>query len=341
MTKELKTIIETMPKVELHVHMEGAVQPTTLLTLAERHGILLPADTEEGIRKWYDFKDFDRFVEVYLKISECIRTPEDIETITREFLKEQKRQNVLYTEVTYTPYTHFQQKGLPFAEQLAALERGRRWGMEELGVECRFVFDIGRMIPPEEGLFTARWVLESSPESVAALGLGGPEEGFPPELFKESFDLIQGSPFGSVPHAGETVGPESVWGAIKALKAVRLGHGVRSWEDPALIEVIRKRGLVLEVCPSSNLCLKVYPDLEHHVLPRLVEAGLKVTINSDDPPMFNTCLNREYEVIADAYGYGPEDFRRFNLTAVEGALIGEEKKARLRKSINDFFDHLS
>lgn len=332
--------IEAMPKIELHVHLEGSVRPSTLIALSDRHGIRLPASTDEQLLEWYSFTSFDHFVEIYLKISECIRTPYDIEQIAWEFLQEQHRQNIIYTEVTYTPYTHFQQKGLTFREQFSALESARLRGIRELGVECRFVFDIARMVTPEEGVVTAKWVLESAPESVAALGLGGPEVGFPPESFIEAFSLIENSPFGSVPHAGETVGPKSVWGALRTLRASRIGHGVRAWEDPKLVEYIKENGIVLEVCPSSNVCIGVYPDIEHHVLPHLVDAGIKVTINSDDPPMFNTTLTDEYKLIADAFGYGLEEFHRFNRTAAEAALARSDKKRELLATIDHFYQPL-
>ena len=333
MNKELEIFIRTMPKIELHVHLEGSVNPETLLTLAKKNGISLPAASLEEIREWYVFKDFSKFVEVYLKISECIQTPDDLELITREFLKDRKEQNILYTEVTFTPYTHFTQKNMPFSDQLAALERARVWGLKALGVDCRFIMDINREVTPEEGEITARWLLKHQDSSIAALGLGGAEGLYPPERHHSAFALIKNSRIHSIPHAGEMAGPESVRGALDLLNAERLGHGVRSWEDPELVALLAEKEIVLEVCPTSNICLNVYDSLEKHVLPQLVKAGVKVTINSDDPPMFNTTLTEEYLKCADAFGFGKEDLFQFNMNAINGCFLPTMEK----KILNDQF----
>ena len=331
MNKHTEDFIRRMPKVELHVHLEGSVDPETLLVLADKNSISLPVSTLEEIRNWYVFTDFYKFVDVYLKISECIQTPEDIELIAWDFLKIRKTQNIIYTEFTFTPYTHYMQKKIPFKEQLDALERARLRGLNELGVDCRFIMDINRMLDSDEGLVTARWLLENPDSSIAALGLGGPEEGYPPERHKAAFDLIRGTRFHSIPHAGETAGPESVRGALDALRAERLGHGVRSWEDPLLIEYLVEKGICLEVCPTSNICLNVYDSMENHVLPRLVEAGVKVTVNSDDPPMFNTSLTGEYMTIAEKFGFDRDDFFRFNMNGVESCFLEPEEKESLKQ----------
>ncbi len=331
MIPDIQNFIKTMPKIELHVHLEGSVAPATLLALARKNSINLPAVTLDEIREWYVFKNFGKFIEVYRKISECIQSTDDLELITRNFLKNQKAQNIIYTEFTYTPFTHYRQKGLSFADQLTALEKGRKWGLSELDIDCRFIMDIDRMLESAEGQRTAQWLLENKNSSIVALGLGGAEEGFPPERHREAFSLIKETRFHSVPHAGEHGGPGSIWGAIKFLNAERLGHGVRSWEDPELIEYLVKKGITLEVCPTSNICLNVFDSMKNHVLPKLVDAGVKVTINSDDPPMFNANLTREYEVIARTFGYTDKEFLKFNLTAIENCFLGAEEKKELEK----------
>ncbi len=328
---DLKNFIEKMPKIELHVHLEGSVRPDTLLLLAEKNRIKLPASNLRELKDWYQFTDFDKFIEVYLKISECIRSTEDLELITMEFLKDQKRQNIIYTEVTYTPYTHYTQKGLPFSDQLSAFEKARKRGLNELGIDCRFIMDINREVEPEKGEITAGWLMEHQDSSIAALGLGGQEAAFPPKRHKGAFDIIRGSRYHSVPHAGEVAGPDSVYGALDLLKAERLGHGVRAFEDPDLVKRLVKEKITLEVCPSSNICLKVFPSMKEHILPKLAEAGLMVTINSDDPPMFNTSLTDEYLRIHEAFGFSERDFWRFNQTAIEAAFIEKAEKEKLKQ----------
>src|SRR5262249_37475911 len=301
----LESYIRAMPKVELHVHLEGSIQPTTLLELARRNGVPLPAITVDGLREWYRFTSFNHFIDVYTLISRCIRTAEDIELIAREFLEGQAAQHVVYSEVTYTAFTHYQTRGIPFEAQLAAINCARAWAAAELGVGMNLVIDISRSsrMTQEEVLMQADWVIESVGNGVVALGLGGPEVGYPPEAFAEAFTRAREAGVPGVPHAGETVGPASIWGAVRALHAARIGHGVRCLEDPALVEELRSRQIPLEVCPSSNVCLGVAPSLEQHPLPRLVAEGLYVTVNSDDPPMFNTSLNAEYLALQHVFGF--------------------------------------
>jgi adenosine deaminase len=336
----LETYIQAMPKAELHVHLEGAIQPETLLALARRNGVVLPADTVDGLRAWYTFTDFAHFIEIYLAVSACIRSPDDIELIAREFLGGQAAQNIRYSEVTYTAFTHYHFKGLPFHDQLAALNRARTWAERELGVAMGLVIDIPRSISAEDGLLVADWAIEGMGDGVIALGLGGPEIGNPPEKFAAAFERAHAAGLPSVPHAGETVGPESIWGALRALGAVRIGHGVRCIEDPALVAELRDRGIPLEVCPTSNICLGVAPSVAAHPLPRLIDAGLYVTLNSDDPPMFNTSLTDEYLATAQAYGWGASELERLDFNAVRAALLPEAERAALEARFTAEFARL-
>lgn len=336
----LDDFVRAMPKVELHVHLEGATQPTTLLELAKRNHVTLPADTMEGIQRWYTFTDFAHFVDIYVKISECMRTPDDIELLAREFLAGQAAQNIRHTEATYTPYTHYKQKGLPFEEQLAAINRARAWAETELGVTMGLVIDISRDVMPEKGLITAEWAIEHLGNGVIALGLGGPEIGNPPEKQATAFERATAAGVPSVPHAGEHDGPASIWGALRTLNPVRIGHGVRCLEDPALVDELRARQIPLEVCPTSNLCLGVFPSLEQHALPRLLDEGLYVTINSDDPPMFNTTLTDEYLAIAHTFGYDADDMERFVMNAVRVTLLPDDVKAGMETDFKQEFARL-
>lgn len=336
----LATFIQAMPKVELHVHLEGSIRPETLLTLARRHEVDLPAKTVEGLRAWYTFTDFPHFIEVYLAVSACLRTPDDIELIAREFLAGQAAQNIRYSEVTYTPYTHYLFRKLPFQEQLAALHSARAWAEAEVGVTMGLVLDIPRSISAQEGLLTAEWAIGAMGDGVVALGLGGPEVDNPPEKFKESFDRAHAAGLPSVPHAGETVGPESIWGALRALHAVRIGHGVRCLEDPALVAELRERQIPLEVSPTSNVCLKVFPTLAAHALPRLLEEGLYVTLNSDDPPMFNTTLSEEYLQVANTFYLGRETLEQLTLNAVRASLLPTDARSELEQQFLGEFTRL-
>ena len=290
----LADFIRRMPKTELHVHLEGAVQPTTLLALAEKNGIALPVRSEAEIRDWYRFTDFAHFIDIYSAISSCIHTPADLEWVAREFLRGQAAQNIVYSEVIFTPYTHYLQKQMAFEDQLAAIQRAVMWARDEFAIDMGIVVDIDRHTTPEQGVTVADWAIGSMHDGVIALGLGGPEVGHPPQKHQPAFDRAFAARLPALPHAGETEGPASIWGALDTLHPRRILHGVRCIEDAALVERLRDLQIPLDVCPISNICLGVFPSLEQHPLPKLLDAGLFVTINSDDPPMF-----KEYKLLQD------------------------------------------
>jgi adenosine deaminase len=336
----LASYIEAMPKVELHVHLEGAIRPETLLTLAHRHHRPLPADTVTGLQQWYTFTSFDHFIEIYKVISSCLCTVEDIELTTREFLAGQAAQNIRHTEATYTGYTQYRVNGLPFAEQLAAINRARAWAAESLNVSMTLTVDISREVPAEEGLRVADWAISGLGNGVTGFGLGGPEVGHPPEKFQAAFDRARAAGLASLPHAGETVGPASIWGALRALRAERIGHGVRCLEDPDLVRELRARQIPLEVCPTSNVCLHVAPSLAQHPLPQLLAEGLYVTLNSDDPPLFNTTLTEEYQRAAQAFALGPETLEQLSLNALRASRRPEADRGALEQQFLTQFAQL-
>lgn len=328
---DLHAYIGAMPKVELHVHLEGSIRPATLLTLARRNGVALPADDLEGLRDFYRFTDFQHFLRVYFTITSCLQTPEDFELVAYEFGADMARQNVRYAEVTFTPHTNVTNTGLPFDEILAALDVGRARAAGDFGVQMAWVLDIVRGMP-ETQREVAGWAAAAQDRGVVALGLGGPEQGNPPQDYARAFALAREAGLHSVPHAGELAGPESVWGALQALGAERLGHGVRCIEDPALVAYLREQQVPLEVCPTSNLCLGVYPSYADHPLRRLWDLGLYVTVNSDDPPMFNTDLVREYRALVDHMGFTVEELERLSLAALGASFLPAGRKEKMDRA---------
>ncbi|MEJ2748898.1 MAG: adenosine deaminase [Anaerolineae bacterium] len=338
----LDQFIRAMPKVELHVHLEGAIQPQTLLQLAQRNKKTLPAATVDGLRQWYTFTDFDHFVEVYMAISACITTAVVFDLIAREFLRGQAAQNIRYSEVIFTPYTHvIGEEPIPFTEQLAALDRASQWAADTLDIQVAWVPDVARNRRPLDiSVQVADWAISGKNQGVVGFGVGGAEIGNPPELFEAAFNRARAAGLASLPHAGETEGPDSIWGAIRALKATRIGHGVRCLEDPELVAYLRQTQIPLDVSPTSNVCLKVVPTLTDHPLPRLLDAGLYVTINSDDPPMFNTTLTDEYLAIADAFNFNVATIERLVLNGVQASLQSAEARAEMTRQFRDEFAHL-
>lgn len=337
----LEAFIRAMPKVELHVHLEGSILPATLLELAERNGVDLPARSPAELADWYSFRSFDHFIEVYVAAARCIRTPADVERITEDFLAGQARQNVLHSEVTYTASTQRLLSGLSLDEQLDAINRARSAAERELGVTMSLTIDYPRNRDPDEFVEVARWAAANRMSGISALGLGGPEAGNPPERFREAFEVARAAGLPAVPHAGETAGPDSIRGALDALGAVRIGHGVRCLADPELVAELRDRQIPLEVCPTSNVCLQVCPSLEEHPLPRLLDEGLYVTLNSDDPPMFGTTLTDEFLRAAAAFGLGLTEIRDLVMNAGAAVLLPASQKSRLLDRLEHGFDRLS
>jgi adenosine deaminase len=303
----LHDFIGAMPKVELHVHLEGSIRPSTLLVLAERNGVALPAQDVEGLHAFYRFTDFARFIQVYMTISGCLRTVADFGLIAYEFGADLGRQNIRYAEVTFTPYTNVANTGLPFADILAGLNDGRARALADFGVEIRWVLDIVRDNPDTRHQ-VAEWAIGAVEQGVVGFGLGGSENGHPP-----------------------VVGPECVWGAIRALGAERIGHGVRSIEDPALVGYLQEHQIPLEICPTSNLCLGVYPSYREHPIRQLWDQGLYVTLNSDDPPMFNTDLVHEYQVLADELGFGAAELEHLSLNALHASFLPAARKVEMEQ----------
>lgn len=335
----LEKFIRLMPKIELHVHLEGSIHPETLLTLAERNDVALPVNSIEELQEWYQFSDFDHFIEVYFAICNCIRTPDDFELITAEFLKHQSEQNIKYSEVIFTPYTHHEH--VTFDEQLAAINRARKKAETSMGVRMGLVPDISRqMRPVEESFLVVDWAAQNMDKGIIALGLGGPEVDNPPEIFQETFERARAAGLPSLPHAGETVGPQSIWGSINSLNAVRIGHGVRCLEDPELVVSLRERQIPLDVSPTSNVCLGVAPTLAEHPLPKLLEEGLFVTINSDDPPMFDTTLTDEYLRISETFGFDITHIKQFVINGIHASLLSSDTQHALENEFRTQFAEL-
>ncbi|MEZ4867955.1 MAG: adenosine deaminase [Caldilineaceae bacterium] len=338
----LAAFIAAMPKAEIHVHLEGAIQPETLLRLAQRHQReeTLPTTDLAGLRRWFVFTDFPHFIQIYWTISDLLRTPEDFALIVHACGADMAAQNIRYRELTFTPFTHtdLQDKGLTMAAIFAGLEEGRQQARRDFGVEMRWIFDVprntsfraeGNLYNPYPATRTLEYALAGLDQGVVGFGLGGYEVGAPPEPFAHAFRRAKDAGLLSVPHAGETVGPASVWGALQSLDADRIGHGVRAMEDPQLLALLQERQTVLEVSPTSNICLHVYRRLAEHPFPHLDRMGLLLTVNSDDPPLFNTSLCQEYQVLATEFDYDHAGLARLARNAFVAAALPPVEKASL------------
>ena len=333
---DLTEFIAGLPKAELHVHHVGSASPRIVAELAARHAgsTPVPADVDL-LAKYFVFSDFAHFIDVYLSVVDLIRDAEDVWTLTFEIAREMADEQVRYAELTLTPYSSIV-RGIPAPAYCEAVEDARRRARTEFGVDLRWCFDI----PGEAGIpaadLTLQVATELRPDGLVSFGLGGPEIGVPRAQFAPHFRAARAEGLHSVPHAGESTGPETVWDSLVHLGAERIGHGIGAARDPQLLDHLRENAIPLEVCPTSNVCTRSVPSLAEHPLPQLVAAGVPVTINSDDPPMFATTLNAEYAVAADLLNLDAAGVADLARSAVRASFLDDPGKAALLTEIDAY-----
>ena len=316
----------SVPKAELHVHVEGAASPDLIRRIAARNGVSVPdrVFADDGRFAWRDFLDF---LQTYDAATSVIRTGEDYRDIVYEYLVNCAAEGAIYVELTASA-DHAADVGLSDEEHLAALAQGIDDARDETGIEGRIVMSCVRHFGPEKAREVARRTVEAPHPYVTGFGMGGDEAGFPPQDFAGAFAIAREAGLGLTVHAGEWAGPDSVRGGL-ALGVSRIGHGVRASEDPELVRELADRGTVLEVCPTSNVALGLYPSYEAHPLPALRAAGVRVTLGSDDPPYWDASIGGEYAVAAERMGFDDEALREVTRTALDAAFVEEEVRRKL------------
>ena len=320
----------TYPKIELHVHLEGAVSPELLFAAARRNGCTLPFDSTEALADYMRFRDFDHFIEAWLATTTVLRTADDYRELVLDYARRAQAQGAVYVEGIFSP-TDRLALGVSMEENFEGFCDGIQAAREELGVEMRLTPDITRFVDLDVACETAEWAVRYRDRGIVGLGLGGPEVGYPPEPYERAFAIAREGGIASVPHAGETEGPRSIRGALDALRADRIRHGVRAVDDPGLLSELADRQLVLDVCVLSNVRLSVVPSVEAHQLPQLIEAGIPFTVNTDDPTFFS-CESEH----AAARSLGADPRALFD-AGVAGALCDATTKERLR-AVADAYD---
>jgi aminodeoxyfutalosine deaminase len=321
----------TSPKIELHVHLEGTVRPETLLKIARRNDYPLPAETVEGLAQLYDYRDFAHFIEVWILTTNALQKRDDFHQVVVDYSAEAADFGAVYIEGIFSPAERAR-RGVDWEAMFAGYCDGAQDARELHGVEVRLTPDIFRGATDDEADRVLRHSVEYRDRGVVGVGLGGLEAEHPPEDYAAVFERIRAEGLGSVPHAGEVVGPASIRGALDALGADRIRHGIRAVEDPELVAELAERRIVLDVCPVSNVRTGAVPSLAEHPLPQLLEAGVLCSINTDDPAMFDTDLTREYEAAA-SIGADP---RSAYDAGVAGALCDDETGNRLRTIAEEF-----
>ena len=331
----LDDFIDALPKVELHVHHVGSASVPTVLELARRHpGSGVPT-TEEELRRFYTFQDFPHFARVYGAVNALVREPEDVATLVLGLARDLASQGGRYAELQVTPYAQHV-VGLPMRAVTEALDLAAGRALAEHGVEIAYIFDIPGEYGDEAAEVTLKHALEEPPTALVGFGIGGIEQERPKyrDAFRAAFAAARAAGLHSVPHAGEMSGPETIWEVVEHYGAERIGHGINCLADPRLVAHLRETRIPLDVCPTSNLCTGQIARIEDHPLPRLLEEGLYVTLNSDDPPMFGTTLADEYRVAARVFGFGREQLAELARNGVQASYLAEERKQALLTEID-------
>jgi aminodeoxyfutalosine deaminase len=303
--------------------------------LAARHPDSAVPTDPAALADFFTFKDFAHFIQVYLSVVDLIRDAEDVRLLTFEVARDMARQNIRYAELTVTPFSSTR-RGIHEQAFMEAIEDARKSAEAELGVTLRWCFDIPGEAGLESAEETAHLALDLRPEGLVSFGLGGPEIGVPRPQFKPYFDRARAAGLHSVPHAGETTGPETIWDALNELGAERIGHGTSAVQDRRLLDHLAEHRIPLEVCPTSNIATRAVTSLDRHPIREMVAAGVLVTVNSDDPPMFGTDLNTEYAVAARLLELDRAGVAALATNAVEASFLDPAGKTKLAAEIDAY-----
>jgi len=315
--------IYSLPKAELHLHLEGAVSPETLVELRQRHGKQSTLAQAESL---YQYRDFNGFLMAFKTLTEDLQTPEDYELITYRLMEQLKAENVLHAEVYVSVGVCLWRKQ-DFGAIFEGLERGRERGEHDFGVSLLWIFDAVRQFGSGAAQDVFELAAKFHDRSVVGVGIGGDEQKAPPELFREAYIHAANQGLRLTAHAGETAGPESIWGALN-LGAERIGHGLTAHQDPELIEELATRQIPVEICITSNLRTGCCGKISDHPVRRYFDQGLMLTLNSDDPAMFGTTLTREFELAQSEFGFTDEHLRELARNSFEASFLPAEKKVQ-------------
>lgn len=343
---ELDELVKTLPKAELHVHLEGAIEPTTALILADKYAHLGLIEDVKGLQRSVEFKSYENFHSYYQICMQLMRSADDFALVVYECGRDMMNQNIRYREMYISIYQHLHLWGkrLHLRDVLDGLLVGSRNARDDFGVEIQWIFGIPRhrhfsgsnprIFDPTIATAVLNCAIKGREYGVIGIGLGGNEVDAPPHPFHNVFQKAKQTGLRSIPHAGETEGAGSVWGAIKNLRADRICHGVRSIEDMNLVNELVERQIPLDICPTSNIRLNIYPTMREHPFRKLDELGVNVTINSDDPSLFGISLCDEYTTFAREFGYEIGDLVRFARNSIQASYATNELKARYSREID-------
>lgn len=334
MDQKLRDYITTIPKAELHVHIEGTLEPELMFEIAQRNNIELGYDNVEEIKAAYNFKDLQDFLDLYYKAADILLYEQDFYDLTMSYLRKAHGDNVIHTEIFFDPQTHTD-RGVAFETVINGIVRALEDGKSEFGISSKLIMSFLRHLSEESAFETLDMALPHK-DKIIGIGLDSSERGNPPSKFFNVFNEVRKEGFFVVVHAGEEGPAENVWEAIELLEAMRIDHGVASAEDPELMDELRDNEIPLTVCPLSNIKLKVYDDLSEVPVKTFLDHGIVVTINSDDPPYFGGYINENYLQTAEAQNLTRSDIYQLAENSFRACFIDEGEREAFMKQLREY-----
>ena len=328
----MKSFVERLPKAELHLHIEGTLEPELMFDLAARNQVSLPYRSPDEVRRAYKFSDLQSFLDIYYQGTRVLLRDRDFYDLTWAYLQKASQQNVRHTEIFFDPQAHTE-RDVPISAIIEGVHQALRDGEERFGISSKLILSFLRHLSGEDAMRTLEAALPFR-HAFAGVGLDSSEWGHPPEKFTEVFARARAEGLFVVAHAGEEGPPDYVWQALDTLGASRIDHGVRSVEDPALVERLRNERIPLTVCPLSNVKLRVFESIESHNLLQLLDAGLCVTINSDDPAYFGGYINENFHAVGEAFDLSVDQLTILARNSFEAAFIDEARRSMLFREVD-------
>jgi adenosine deaminase len=330
----MQTFIHNIPKAELHIHIEGSLEPDLMLKLAHKNGIVLPYESDVDIRRAYDFKDLQSFLDIYYQGARVLRDEDDFYQITWNYFRKAAQQNVRHAEIFFDPQTHTAH-GVKFETVVQGIHRALTDARLHLNVSSRLIMCFLRDLSAADAMQTLEEALPFK-DWITAVGLDSAETGNPPQKFMQVFDRARQNGFRSVAHAGEEGPPEYIWQALNILKVERLDHGVRCMEDADLVKYLTQKKIALTVCPMSNVKLRVFESMQQHNFKQLLDAGLCVTVNSDDPAYFGGYIEENFTALQQAHQLKYTDICRLCRNAFNAAFLNPAEKKKFLDELEGF-----
>lgn len=329
----MSTFIETLPKVELHMHIEGSMEPEMLFRLADKNKIKLPYSNLESVKKAYSFSDLSSFIKLYSQATEVICGAEDFYVITMDYLKRCHQENIRHAEI-FCDIRTYVDRGYPADMVIEGIEQAFKKAFQEYGISGGMIPCFIRHLGPK--IAASDWLLlEPFKDRILAVGLAAIEVGYPPGLFAEVFAQVRASGLPVVAHAGEEGPPDYIWSAINDLQVARIDHGIRALEDVELVTYLAEKQIPLTVCPCSNISLKIFSDMREHVIDKMLQEGLNVTINSDDPAHFGAGLSDNLSAIQTHCGITDKQLVQMMHNAIGASFSSPQRKAELHRIVDE------